>query len=204
MPTGYTAAVRDGTITDFAAFALRCARAFGATIMQRDDDPNDPPKFRSESAYYRNALAKARAEVDRLGKVTVAGAALEAKAEYQAAMKRWEEARSEMAAVRERYADMLAHVLAWNPPTTEHQGLRDFMEQQLRESIKFDCHDRPKPKRRSGTEWLAERRQRAARDVAYYAKALHEEEQRVASSNGWILALYQSLGVEYPHRVEAA
>lgn len=42
MPTGYTADIKDG-IT-FRDFALRCARAFGATIMQRDEDISIPPR----------------------------------------------------------------------------------------------------------------------------------------------------------------
>jgi hypothetical protein len=37
MPTGYTAGVADGTITEFREYALLCARAFGACIMLRDE-----------------------------------------------------------------------------------------------------------------------------------------------------------------------
>ena len=32
-----------------------------ATIMQRDDPMNEPPKLREESSHYADALAKARA-----------------------------------------------------------------------------------------------------------------------------------------------
>lgn len=42
MPTGYTAAVEDGTITEFDDFAWQCARAFGALIMMRDDPMSAP------------------------------------------------------------------------------------------------------------------------------------------------------------------
>ena len=37
MPTGYTAYVQDGVITEFADFAMKCARAFGALIDMRDE-----------------------------------------------------------------------------------------------------------------------------------------------------------------------
>ena len=35
MPTGYTAAVCSGEITEIKDFALSCARAFGALITMR-------------------------------------------------------------------------------------------------------------------------------------------------------------------------
>jgi hypothetical protein len=47
MPTGYTAAVADGTITEFPDFAMQCARAFGTLVLMRDE-PQDaaiPEKF---------------------------------------------------------------------------------------------------------------------------------------------------------------
>ncbi|VTR91619.1 unnamed protein product [Gemmata massiliana] len=34
---------------------------------------------------------------------------------------------------------MLEHVRAWEPPSTDHENLKQFMIDQLRESIDFDC-----------------------------------------------------------------
>ena len=45
MPTGYTADIYEGNDVSFRDFALKCARAFGACIEQRDDDANDKPKL---------------------------------------------------------------------------------------------------------------------------------------------------------------
>lgn len=37
MPTGYTASVQEGKVTEFRDFAMECARAFGALVMMRDE-----------------------------------------------------------------------------------------------------------------------------------------------------------------------
>lgn len=45
MPTGYTAPVVDGEVTELKEFVWRCARAFGALVYLRDDPlTNERPK----------------------------------------------------------------------------------------------------------------------------------------------------------------
>lgn len=64
MPTGYTAAFSDRDVP-FREFALQCARAFGACIMQRDDNPNDPPKHREVSAFYQESVDRDTQAIER-------------------------------------------------------------------------------------------------------------------------------------------
>ena len=65
MPTGYTAAVKDG-IT-FEQFAWSCARAFGALIDMRDSPTGAPIPQRFEPSQYNAVEAeKASAEIERL------------------------------------------------------------------------------------------------------------------------------------------
>lgn len=61
MPTGYTAAVCDGKITEFPAFALQCARAFGALITMRDDAMNAPipEEIKPDTSYYDKNISEA-------------------------------------------------------------------------------------------------------------------------------------------------
>ena len=62
MPTGYTEDIYNGKDVTFKDFALKCARAFGACVHQRDDDANDPPKLREpNTGYYEERLKKAKA-----------------------------------------------------------------------------------------------------------------------------------------------
>lgn len=68
MPTGYTADVADGKITDFVEYALQCARAFGACIMLRDEPiSSEIPEFQP-SDYNANALAEAEKTLSRFSR----------------------------------------------------------------------------------------------------------------------------------------
>lgn len=198
MPTGYTADVGDGKVTDFATFALRCSRQFGATIMQRDNPMDEPPQLQEPSDYNLKALEKAQARMAELASMSIAEADDEAAKEFGGRVKEREASRARKTETRNRYNAMLAEIEQWTPPTSEHAGLKEFMIQQLRESIKWDCEtfDKEPLSRLSGAFWLAEAKLHAARDIAYHAKAHAEEVERTNGRNAWITALYESLRMQ--------
>jgi len=71
MPTGYTAAVQDGTIKTLSEYAMSCARAFGATITMRDE-PSDaviPDEF-TPSPYHKDAIVRAKEDIDAWSEMT--------------------------------------------------------------------------------------------------------------------------------------
>lgn len=198
MPTGYTADVADGKVTDFATFALRCARAFGATIMQHDDDMHDMPKHREESDYYATSLATARAELDALNRMTPADVVAAYEARYQGRVESAQRYAAQRAEQQRRYEAMLADVNAWEPPTAQHVNLKQFMVDQLTESIRFDCapgYD-DTPEREDPKAWYDAELKRVHERVSRAAANLEDERARVAGANAWIDALYASLGVE--------
>lgn len=199
MPTGYTADVGDGKVTDFKTFALRCARNFGATIMQRDERMEVLPELRKESKYYAESVEKAQARIAELAVMSPSHADKEADRAYQTALQTNAKYSEERRVTRERYEAMLAEVVLWEPPSRDHIGLKTFMEQQLNESIKFDTDYEPdKPLRLAPSEWLADEKKKAQRDLAYATKFLAEERERVANANEWITTLYESLGEKVP------
>jgi hypothetical protein len=72
VATRYTIGVQDGSIKDFKTFALRCARAFGAGIMQRDDPMDQPPKkLTEESSYHKTEMKKAEKELYDKGNLII-------------------------------------------------------------------------------------------------------------------------------------
>jgi hypothetical protein len=184
MPTGYTAGVQDGTITDFRTFALRCARAFDATIMQR-----------VEPFYVKN-VEEARARVAELSAMTDA----EAEAAHQRALNHYVERQYQNDVEQARYRVMIESVEAWTPPTPDHQGLKDFMLKQLRESKAFDDYAPKEPVCMTGRAWLAREISLAARHLEQAEQSLADEERRAAESIAWVRALYDSLTPE-PSRV---
>lgn len=193
MPTGYTHDVQTGKLTNFRDFALRCARAMGACIMQRDDPMGDLPKHREPSDHHEKGLAKAQADLLRYSRMTREEAWAELEAEHDRKVLDAAASRQEKAIERQRYEAMLAKVNAWIPPSHEHENFKRFMVSQLTDSIKHDCYEVEIPAKPTVDEWLAEKIKDANWCIEYHSKGHAEEVARCAGTNQWIDALYASL-----------
>jgi hypothetical protein len=198
MPTGYTAKIGDTDIS-FKDFALHCARAFGACIMQRDAPIDEPPKLQEVDNYHLKQVALAQEKLRALALMPIETARTRAEEEYAQTLKNAEEGSARDARLKERYEAMLVHVDAWQPPTPDHQGLKDFMAQQLKESISFDCGSTYWQEVKAGLkcltaeEWVLKEKAQLAKDLDYHTKNLAEEEERTKGRNAWITALKDSL-----------
>ena len=193
MPTGYTADIYDGKDVSFSDFALKCARAFGACIEQRDDDPNDKPKLieKTEDNYHIKKIEKAK----KWKKPT--------KAEFDAYVKNqtayYNEQINKQNKLKSSYQKMLDKANAWTPPTKEHEGLKKFMINQLTESMEFDCsndyyqRELNNIKQLTYNQYVKDMRDSNKRDIEYHTNALKEDNERVDTRNAWISALYKSL-----------
>lgn len=204
MPTGYTESVQDGTVTDFADFALQCARAFGACISMRDDPMDAPvPDEFTASDYNGRALVEAQADLAKLAAMSPTDRQAAADLANAEAAKTWDDHEEEKARQNLRYEAMLEKVHQWAPPTDEHTGLKKFMIEQLTHSIDFDCgppySKRPTPK--TVDDWYSEALADAHRTVAYHAKTQAEEIERARKRTQWIRDLRASL---LPSKSEAA
>lgn len=196
MPTGYTHDIKDGI--SFQAYAMNCARAFGACVTLRDEPgggENIPDEF-APSDYHSKAAQTARIALDALLAMTPSE-------RDRAASKAWDDAETsslmrleENRKQRAAYEAMLAKVNAWSPPTAEHAELHLFMREQIEQSIKFDCDGtygtEPTP-RLTGEQWASNEAARLNRDVAYHERNHAEEVERAASRSAWVKALRASL-----------
>lgn len=196
MPTGYTADVESGKLTDFRTFALRCARAFGACVMQREDGIDVLPEHRKPSSYHLDAIESAKKELARLSSLTPAEIEKESGEEYQRSLTRFREGKARVQEQNARYDAMAEKVKAWKPPTPEHENLKKFMLEQLEMSVHCITpgsyyFSEPKPQRPG--DWLKDNIEWRSRDVAYHTKEHQEELDRCAQANAWIDALYESL-----------
>ena len=194
MPTGYTAAVADGTVVDLRSFALQCARGMGALVTMRDEpwDAPIPDELKPSTAYYDELLTKAQSELGLLSMMSDLECAA-AQERERAERAEWQAKYAEdTRAQRARYEAMLAKVEAWG---TEAEGIRDFMLSQLRQSIEFDCRDyEPEPVPvLSASEWRAARMAKLTEDIRYYEAQRAAEIARTAERNRWLSALRDSL-----------
>jgi len=194
MPTGYTAPVEDGTITDLRTFVLLCARAMGACVMQRDDPMDDPPKRREPSAFEGQRVAEYRERLRFLNSLTSEDVKREAQREYDRKIAQYEEYAAKEREANARYNAMAEQVRAWQPPTAMHEEFKSFMLDQLRMSM-HDYYTSPEhaPKRLSAEKWLEHEMSEARRMLTHYVKYEEEDRIRVAASNAWIDGLYASL-----------
>ena len=176
MPSGYTAPVADGTITEFADFALECARGFVALMHLRDLPKADIPERIEVEPYYATRLAEAlanrksvEARVAAVAKNTV---------------------------TRERYEDMIRSAAAWTPPTEQHEGLKSFMLDQLRDSLKFDVSDSmPWLDAKPFDDWRERALAEASRKVVRARDEFTEAKARAEGATEWLRALRASLGL---------
>jgi hypothetical protein len=132
----------EGEPQTFADFAMECARAFGALATMRDDPTEaEVPDVFEPSPYYEENVTKAEARLRELE-----GWTLDQWREFETSRVAEETELHRKHSVEEgerrvRYEAMLAQAQAWVPPTDEHDGLREFMVDQIKSSIEFDCGD---------------------------------------------------------------
>ena len=177
-------------------FTLQCARAFEALIDLRDS-PSDAPipeEIKPHTHYHDEAITRAQKRLKRLQSLS----AKQIEADYHRYLRDTEAFHLSSAErrelMRQPYEAMITKVKRWSPPTRDHEGLKAFMLEQLRESIRFDCAPGPKPmKPKPKATWHRERVAIARRDIAYHKSERDDEIERAAERTRWIKMLRASL-----------
>lgn len=196
MPTGYTAAIADGI--DFLTFAMDCARAFGACVTLRDEPGGGDkiPESFEPNNYYQGQIDKVNAQISQLRSISPAEANRRAEQEWKDGEARRIERLQEKADLRTKYEAILVKAENWIPPTSEHVGLKQFMIDQINESIRFDCstsHLDSPLERLGGEAWLADQLRRREGELQYYEEQNKKEIERSSQRTAWVRALRNSL-----------
>ena len=190
MPSGYTSDIADGKNVSFNDFALKCARAFGACIDNADDNAKLIERNNKDN-YHLEKLEKAKMwksptkeEFDDY--VTKQAAYCNENIDKQNKLK-------------VSYENMLVKANKWVPPTTEHEGLKKFMVEQLSESLTHDCgndyyqSELSQINSYTHKEYVDDMMRRNKYDIEYHTNELEKNNKRVDTRNAWISALYKSL-----------
>jgi hypothetical protein len=200
MPTGYTSYIYDGG-KDFTKFAINCARAFGALVNMRDE-PNDaqiPEEIVSDS-YHTLALAKAKKELKKLEKLSVYEASIKASKEHESIIK---EAKKQIALIesrKKRYEYMLKKAEEYVSPSPEHDTYKEFMIQQIKSSLEFDCDNSfyvsdLRNKKLTGKEWLKNNISLYKGTIKYHEVCVVKENENAKKKTAWLKNLRISLGI---------
>lgn len=197
MPTGYTSLIQDGA--DFKQFALSCARAFGAAIMQRDDPSDTPLKTEYEpSDYHIKELEKANEQKEKLDSLTDSDWQLMLDNEFEAEQKRIAEYAKQEAETEKKYNSVLEKAKAWIPPTSDHVGIKEFMVKQIEDSINFDCKHykdkKPEPKL-SLEDFKSKKYDSVNWSINYHTKEHDAEVKRAKERTEWLTSYVNSLDI---------
>lgn len=198
MPTGYTVGVQSGEISTLRDYALRCARGFGALIMMRDEpmDAKIPERFELNTKYHDEEIVAAIEGLDAVPALSVPECDEKAAFEYELAVIDYRKKEKERFDQRSRYDEMLSKIEAWEIPE-DLNSLRDFMAEQIRSSIEFDCRFVPDPPRQmTGEAWRTKQLEKAARELSYHADERIKEISRTEDRNKWLSALWSALPPE--------
>ena len=196
MPTGYTAAVQDGTVTTLNDFALMCARNFGALVHMRDDQYAPIPEVIEPSNFYRKRIVSLTRHLDRLRAMGPSEAQRACQQAYSQSMAFWKRTCDNRAIHRVRYQAMLEQVQAWQSPTPDHEALRSFMLSQLTESVNWDCdaeYCEKMPSIQRWTDWLADQIERTKYKLENARRDWADEANRAAQKTCWLQDLRSSL-----------
>lgn len=197
MPTGYTACVKDGSVTTLRVFALRCARAFGVAADMRDEDPAVPvpEKVVARTARYDDDIRNGIKSLEEIQAMSLVDCELAAEAEYNERVEGDKRYAAEKRLSAERYQTMIVAVEAWNVGAELH-GLKKFMLEQLADSLKYDCgttFELPKPKQLTGREWREKKIKYLSEEIGRDYRHRAEVVARAAEHNEYLAALYAAL-----------
>lgn len=190
MPTGFTHELLSKKQT-FPQFALTCARAFGAYIHMREDGTDALERPPEPSTYHVEALKQAKRKLTRLKKMSDAQFEAVVKRENAKSATRRRKGLKSDTAENAALSTMAERVRAWQPPTSDHTRLKEFMLQQIEASLHdFSFYDKewfPVPQSRE--EAMAKVRA----DIAYHEKERTKDLVRHEQATKWIAALKESL-----------
>ena len=194
MPTGYTQELTEKDVP-LERFVLTCAKAF---ISRMKEMSGPIPKQFKPSDYYEKEIRQVMAKLTSLKAMSAKQAQAESDKDYEKAQKDRERYVQEVTALSERLMAMRAQVAGWQPPTNDHQGLKDFMIQQLCDTLDHDGKVLgDPPEKKSGRDWKAYKIADLEERLVYYEKEQRKEILNVEDSNLWVKRLRDSL--ETPH-----
>lgn len=197
MPTGYTQLLFDNPDATPADFIMRCARAMGACVMMREEPLSAPipEKFTQDSTYHADGLKEAKDKLNAIKLMTPAQVEEQVRSVYEKAEKYRLERYNEAVEVAKRFKTMREQITNWTPPTPEHQGLKDFMLEQLateNEDWLVKYHSEPVVKL-NAAEWLEEQIEQLEKKIAYHTEKQELEDKLLQQRNEWIAKLREAL-----------
>jgi len=140
MPSSYTAPILSGEIKEFEDFAKICLRAMGATLHQRDEPLSTNIKLdTSTNKRLKKRLLELQVQITELSELTDKEYAKRSISEIQKEIKRHEKSKRQALKNLHTLEYFKCRAITLEYPSKEYEGYKNFMIQQLEETIKADA-----------------------------------------------------------------
>lgn len=201
MPTGFTARLIKEN-QNFNEFVWSCARHFGGLFHLRDEKDDSKIFLLKDNQYHQNEVNKLKKELEIFEKSSDQKIQKLLDDERKKAKANNSLDRKKCNKLRKCYEKMLSQVIQWNPPSSDHENLKMFMINQLKESIEFDCNiSYYKLGRKPRYSTYKKRKiERISEEISYHECKILEDRQRFENINNWIIDLSKS--VEIPEKLK--
>lgn len=203
MPTGYTHYVINGDVDNLKDFAKLCMRAFGATIHMREESLDvdyEPP---TPSDYHEKALKGKREELIKIKEQSDESIIQEIRDNWIDREVYLNEQVEETKKTAEKLKTLIEEVTNWTPPSDDHIELKNFMLQQLNDTLKQDGSTSyyeqelnhlnvQKKEPINPTESRENRIRDIEKDIVYHEEKQQEENDRCNERIEWVETLLNS------------
>ncbi len=191
MRSAYTA-ILDKPSCTFNEFLWRCAKAFSPLYHMRDEDMDKPPTTPPADSYDAIRLAEKEKELAEATKKTPLEWAALAEERYKKDMEYYRKVLSEWEKTTQIFDAMREKVIAWAPPTQDHNGLKVFMLEQLEGSIRFNS--KPEEPKLQNWETLRAFEIQFLKDgIAYHKGKIEDNEKSRQKCIKWVADLKASV-----------
>ncbi len=189
--TGYTYKIVEGM--DFKEWVLYTAQAFS---MSSRDGMRDSIEIMKLDPYYEENVADTKSRLDKLRAMSPEQQIEYAQAQIDESINSTKEEIAITTKERELLQAMRDKVEAWSPPSTDHEGLKRYMLQQIDESMRYDSCEDLKAELRSRKSAKVHFEMLLSMAECTYKNAikrLYEQMEAVAKHNEWVKLLVESL-----------
>ena len=139
MASGYTQEVLSGNVNTLKEFAAVCAKGFGATSHQQDENLSTPLKEAVVGKEHKKSIRALKSTLKKFNAITdeqlyedELNALKTSKEHYLGKVDLMKEAKKKCSA-------LLLDAQLWTPPTENHEVVKEMMVEHLKSTIEFDC-----------------------------------------------------------------
>lgn len=204
MPTGYTAFIEDGKITNGKDFLKLCIRAFGVCADQREEPLSITLRTQfGIDDFYQRHLENIETDIKKYESISDEELYEERKSSLEGEIIRCKNKIKQINERNELYSKIRSEIKKWVAPTSEHNGIKEFALEQIDISIentdyvKRSLIEAKKSLKNLSMDSISEiRRDMIAgfeKDRSYYQNKITEERNRIDSRNLFMKQFLDSL-----------